>query len=211
MVFFIIHTPRPISKGLDRPYFACICLLASMLVLASLVLGFAIFDALSRFVVVWLHPTPTRPCLGVTIWDASPKAPSLSVCTLPFFCSARSYLYHACLCHPLAYMHLYTLAYVLMRESYLLVCRPRFSTMKLWTPDPNLHLSHTDTTFCLLFCLFSFLLVCLLSGFFAFHAYHAYPFYAFPYAPCTYSFYCLSAGFLSLPLHVHTWSEEVWS
>ena len=129
----------------------------------------------------------------------------------PFFHSVRSYPYHACLCHPLAYIHLYTLAYMSMRESCLLVCRPCFNTMKLWTPDANLHLSHADTTFCLLSCLFAFSLVCLLSGFFAFHAYHAYPFYAFPYAPCTYSFYYLSTGFLSLPLPAHPWNEEVWS
>ena len=76
-------------------------------------------------------------------------------------------------------MHLYTLAYVLMPESCLLVCHPCFNTMKLWTSDPNLHLSLTKTTICLLSCLFDFLLVCLLSCFFACHAYHAYLFYAF--------------------------------
>ena len=37
-------------------FFACLCLL----------------DTLSGFVVVQLHPMPTRPCLGVTIQDASP-------------------------------------------------------------------------------------------------------------------------------------------
>ena len=31
MVFVIVHTPWPISNGLDHPYFACLCLLASML------------------------------------------------------------------------------------------------------------------------------------------------------------------------------------
>ena len=93
-------------------------------------------------------------------------------------------------------MHLYTLAYMSMHESCLLVCRPCFNTMKLWTSDPNLYLSPMDTTFCLL--------VCLLSGFFAYHACHAYLFYAFSYALCIFSFHCLSAGFLFLPLHVHT-------
>ena len=132
-----------------------------MLVLASLVLGFAIFDALSRFMVVWLHPTPTRPCLGVTIWDASSDAESIRVYRSLFFRSVQSYPYHACLCHLLAYIHLYTLAYMSMCESCLLVCRPCFNTMKLWTPDPNLHLSLVDTTFCLLSCLFAFLLSCL--------------------------------------------------
>ena len=43
-----------------------------MLVLASLILGFATFGALSGFVVVWLHLLPMRPYLDVAIWDASP-------------------------------------------------------------------------------------------------------------------------------------------
>ena len=53
-----------------------------------------------------------------------------------------------------------------MHESYLLVCLPCFNTMKLWTSDPNLHLSLADTTFCLLscmFCLFVFFLSCLFA------------------------------------------------
>ena len=49
-----------------------------------------------------------------------------------------------------------------MHESWLLVCHPYFNIMKLWTSDPNLHLSPVDTTFCLLARLFAFLLVCLL-------------------------------------------------
>ena len=74
MVFVIVHTPWPTSKGLDHPYlhvYACL-LLCFMLVIASLVLGFATLDALSGFMVVWLRLTPMRPCLDVTIWDASP-------------------------------------------------------------------------------------------------------------------------------------------
>ena len=66
-------------KGFGSPYlhvYACL-LLCFMLLLASLDLGFAMFDALSRFVVVWLYPSPTRPCQGVTTWDASPNARSL--------------------------------------------------------------------------------------------------------------------------------------
>ena len=57
------------------------------------------------------------------------------------------------------YVHLYTLVYMFMHESCLLVCRPYFNTMRLWTTDPNLHLSLADTTFCLLSCLF---ILCLL-------------------------------------------------
>ena len=72
MLFVTVRTPRPISK-VWITLFACLCmLLYFMLVLASLVLGFAMLDALSEFVVVWVNPTPMRPCLDVTIWDASP-------------------------------------------------------------------------------------------------------------------------------------------
>ena len=83
-------------------------------------------------------------------------------------------------------MHLHMLAYMSMHKFCLLVCCPYFNTMKLWTPNPNLHLSLTDTTFCLL--------VCLLFGFFACHAYHAYPLYAFSYALCIFFFHCLELG-----------------
>ena len=67
-------------------------------------------------------------------------------------------------------MHLYMLAYMFVHESCLLVCRPSFNTMKLWTFNPNLHLSLANTTFCLL--------SCLLSCFFACHVYLAYLLYA---------------------------------
>ena len=111
--------------------------------------------------------------------------------TFSFFLSVRWYAYHGCLCHSLLYMHLYALAYMTMHKSCLLVCRPYFNTMKLWTPDLNLHLSFADTTFCLLACLFAFLLVCLLSCLFAIlfacshpcfyvcHIYHVYLLHAF--------------------------------
>ena len=67
MVFVIVHTPRPTSKGLDHPIFMSMlaCFYAIMLVLASLVLGFATLGTLSGLVVVWLHSTPMRPCLYV--------------------------------------------------------------------------------------------------------------------------------------------------
>ena len=34
-------------------------------------LGFTTLDALSEFMVVWLHLTPMRPCFYATIWVAS--------------------------------------------------------------------------------------------------------------------------------------------
>ena len=129
----------------------------------------------------------------------------------PFFASCDDMLTMLFCATRWLYMHLYTLAYISMHESCLLVCRPWFNTMKLWTSDPNLHLSPTNTTFCLLSYLFAFLFVCLFSGSFACHAYHAYLLYAFSYALCNFSFHSLSVGFLSLPLHVHTWREDTWS
>ena len=95
-------------------------------------------------------------------------------------------------------MHIYTLAHMFMHESCLLVCHPYFNTMKLWTSNPNLHSSLTDTTFCFLSYLFVFFLVCLLACLlsyfldclfilwlvmslaicYACHVYHAYMLYA---------------------------------
>ena len=68
MVFVTICTPWPKSKGLDHPFlhvYACL-LLCFMLALASLFLGFATLDALSKYMVMWLHLTPMRPCLDAT-------------------------------------------------------------------------------------------------------------------------------------------------
>ena len=55
------------------------------------------------------------------------------------------------------YMHHYTLAYMSMHESCLLLCHPYFNPIKSWTSDPNLHLSLTNATFYL----FSYLFVSL--------------------------------------------------
>ena len=167
-----------------------------MLMLAFLVLGFAMLDALCGLDLVWLHPTPIRPCLDVTIWEASPNARLLRAYP-SFFHSMRCYAYQVCL-----RQHLYTLAHMSMHESCLLVCHPCLNTMKLWTFNPNLHLSLVDTTFCLLSCLLSFLFLCLpcpscLSALCLFHMLYA-----------SLSFHCLSVGFLFLPLHVHTWSKD---
>ena len=100
------------------------------------------------------------------------------------------------------YVHLYTLTYISMHESCLLVCPPYFNTMKLWTPDPNLHLSLTDTTFFLLSFLFALSFVCLLSSLFAFSLVCSHPcFYAcHVYHSCL--FYASSICFLHLFLSI---------
>ena len=104
--------------------------------------------------------------------------PSCSLHTLPFFspCDAMLTMLDCATCW--LSMHLYMLAYMFMHDSCLLVCHPCFNTIKLWTFDHNLHLSLTETTFCLLSYLFAFLLVRLLSCFFACYVYHAYLLYA---------------------------------
>ena len=90
--------------------------------------------------------------------------------TFPLFRSMRWYAYHACLCPHWLCLHLYTLAYMFMHESCLLVCRPCFNTMKSWTFGLNLHLSLADP-FVLLFvrpfCLFVCYLACLPTRLFA--------------------------------------------
>ena len=126
MVFVTVHTPRPIPKGLDHPTFhvyACLSLcLISML--ASLDLGFAMLDALSGFEVVWLYLTPMRPCLDVTIQDASPWCP-VALCTpFPFAAPCDDMLTMLVCVTCWLSMHLYMLAYMSMHESCLLVCHP---------------------------------------------------------------------------------------
>ena len=101
-------------------------------------------------------------------------------------------------------MHLYTLPYMFMYESCLLVCRPCFNTM-------NLHFSLVDTTFCLLSCFFVISLVCLYACFLVSLFAMSLMLICFmppSYALCIFSFHCLSTGFLSLPLHVYKWSED---
>ena len=88
--------------------------------------------------------------------------------TFPFFTSYDDMLAMLVCATRWLYTHLYTLAYMFMHESCLLVCRPCFNTIKLWTFDPNLHLSLTDTTFCLFSCLFAFSLVCFFACLLAF-------------------------------------------
>ena len=126
----------------------------------------------------------------------------------------------------------YTLAYIFMHESCLLVYRPCFNTMRLWTFDPNLHLSSWIPSFCLPFCSFVFFLVCFLAClpscflvclfilwlvmFFAIryacHVYHGYhALCLFHTLLASFSYYCLFASFLSFPLHVHIWSKDAWS
>ena len=106
-----------------------------------------------------------------------------------------------------------------MHEFFLLVCCPYFNTMKLWTSDPNLHLSLADTTFCLFLCFLPFLLICLLSPlvvcpypyFYACHIYLACSLFILLLLCSHFPSIACQLVFLFLPFHVHIWSEDAWS
>ena len=174
-----------------------------MLVSASLDLGFAMFDAFSGFMVMWFtFDADEALCrcnhLGCIF--------GCQVACVPFpFSAPRDAMLTMLVCATRwLSMHFYMLAYMFMHESSLLVCHPCFNTMKLWTFDPNLHLSLTNTTFfcsllvCLFVCLFAFLLLCLpwlscLSTLCLFHAHFAH----FP------SIACLLVSCLCLCIYAH--------
>ena len=132
------------------------------------------------------------------------QMPSHSVRALPFPALCDDMLNMLVCATRWLSLHLYMLSYMSMHKSCWL-CRPCFNITKLWTSNPNRHLSFADTTFCLPFCLFACFLDSLLAmpimlvRFMTFHMLYIF------------SFHCLSVGFLSLPLHVHTRSEDAWS
>ena len=130
---------------------------------------------------VWLHLMPMRPCLDVTIWEASLDVGLL--CTYPSLsalCNAMLTMFAYATCW--LSMHLYTLAHMSMYESCLLVCCPCFNTMKLWTSIKTyICPSWTPPFVCFLACFLAFLFLCLpclscLSALCLFHM----PFASFP-------------------------------
>ena len=201
----LCHCPYTLAhiKGFGSFLFACLCLLASMLVLAFLVLGFTTLDALSGFVVVWLHPTPMRLCSDVTIWEASLNAGLLRVYH-SLFRFSQCYACHACLCHPLAfYASLHTCSHV---HAWVLLASVSSTPQHNEVMDIQSKPTFVPRRHHLLF---AFLLVCLYASLLAMPIMlnHFMPFHML----CIFSFHFLSAGFLYLPLHVHTWSEDAWS
>ena len=90
-----------------------------------------------------------------------------SVCTLPFSAPRADMLAMLVCATRWLSMHLYTLAYMSIHESCLLGCRLCFNTKKLWTFDPNLHLSLMDTTLVYLLSCFVSFFACILVSMFA--------------------------------------------
>ena len=175
-----------------------------MLVLAFLVLGFAMFGALRGLDLVSLHSTLMRPYSNVTIWEASLDAELLRAYPSLFY-SARCYAYHACLCHPLAfyaslnaYSHVH--AWVLLASvSSILQHNEVMDIRSKPTFVPRRH--HLLSAFllvCLLTCLLAFLFLCLpclscLSALCHFHMLFA----SFP------SIACLLVSCLCLCMYTH--------
>ena len=180
----LCHRPytKAYIKGFGSSYlhvYACL-LLCFILVLASLVLGFARLDAFSGFVVVWLHPTPIRPCLDVTMWDASPWCQLLRAYLSPFPLHAMTCL-HVCLCHPLAFyasLHacLRVHAWVLFANVSSILQHNEVMDIRskpTFVPRGH-HLLFAFSLVCLLACLLAFLFLCLpcLSCLFALCLFH---------------------------------------
>ena len=125
-----LHTLAHI-KGFGSPIshvYACY-LPCFMLVLASLVLGLATFDAFSGswcygyiwrpWGLVWMQPFGRHLCDVGCFMHISPFSALCDDMLTMLVCATRWLS-----------MHLYTLAYMFMHESCLLVCRPCFNTMK---------------------------------------------------------------------------------
>ena len=160
-------------------------------------------NALSGFVVVWLRLTSIRPCLDVTIWDESPWCQLLHahlshfplhamICLPCMFVPPVGFLciFTACL-HVHAWVLLASVSSMLQHNEVKGIrSKPTF------VPRGH-HLSFAFLLVCLLTYLLAFLFLCLpcLLCLFAL---------CLSYVLCIFSFYYLSAGFLSLPLHVHT-------
>ena len=148
-----------------------------MLVIASLVLGFTTFDALSGFGVVWLHLTPMRPCSDVTIWEASLDA-ELFCAYSSLFHSTWCYACHACLRHPLAfYASLHACLHV---HAWVLLATVSSMLQHNGVLDIRSKPTFVPRGYYLLFhfCLLVLLLVYLFSCSLACHVYHAYLLYA---------------------------------
>ena len=221
----LCHRPYTLAyiKGFGSPVFHVYAsfLLCFMLVLSTLVLGFAMLDTLSGFVVVWLHSTPMRPCLDVTNWDALLWCQLLCAHLSPFSLRA-TIAYHAFLCHLLALcasLHacLHVHAWVLLvsvssmlqhnenmdirsKPTFVLRGCHLFVCFLACLPFACYLLSYLFAPF--LICLLASCMLCLslLSCLFVLHP------FAIIYASIP--FHCSLAGFLSLPLHVHIWSED---
>ena len=227
--YVLCHHPYTLAhiKGFGSPLFACLCLFASMF-----------YACVSLSCSRLCHASCSLRVYGYVATSNAYEAlfernhlgciammPVTSCIPFPFSTPCNDVLAMLVCATCWLYVHLYMLTYMSMHESCLQLCHQCFNTMKLWTFDLNLHLSLMDTTFCLFsclfmhpFCLFVWYLACLparmfghiLVAMFAMSIMFIY-FMPLSYVLCTFSFHCLYVDFVSLPLHVRTWSEDAWS
>ena len=141
----------------------------------------------------------------------------------PPFHSVRCYAYHAYLCHPLAFyasLHAYLYVRALILLASVSSILQHNEGMDIRSKPKFVPRGHHLLFVCLLVswlsCLVGFLVLSaflfvhlscylsclLLSAMLPLSIMLTY-FAPLPYTLCTFSFHCLSTGFLSLPLHVH--------
>ena len=206
-----------------------------MLVLASVVLGFATLDALSGFMVLWLYLTPLRPCLDVTMWEALPWYRLLCAYLSPFPLSTTLCL--PCLfVHPLAFyasLHacLHVHAWILLASVLSMLQHNEVMDIRskpTFVPYGH-HLLFAFLLICLLSyllaCLFAFLLSCLLFYLMACHvSCHMLCLPCLPYfllyasSSCSLHLFlsiaCLLVSYLCLCMYTHgarTHKARAWS
>ena len=154
-------------------------------------------DALSGFVVVWLHPTPMRPCLDVTIWEVLPWWWLIHAYLSPFsLCASNT---HEALCHSLAFyasLHtcLHVLAWVLLDSVSSMLQHDE--AMDIWSKPTFVPHRQHPWLFAILLC-FPF---CSYPGFSVCHVFHVCCFMPFCCALCIFPFNGLSASFFCLCL-----------
>ena len=153
-----IHTPRPISKGLDHFLCAFLCLLASFFALSPClpvqIQGLPCFMLSVGLCLSVLGAICLRGCihpscglLDVTTCETHIRDVDVLDTHLSPLRTMLSCLPHLLCATHLAFFassHLCTLAYMFMHES---VCLPYSNPIELWTLNPNLHLSSQDTFF----------------------------------------------------------------
>ena len=211
MVFVIVHTPWPISKGLDHLF--CKSMIVSMLYACLSLSCSRLCHAwhLSRFVVVWLYLTPIRPWLVVTTWEALPWCQLLRAYLSSFPLHVTIFL--PCLFVPhVGFLCIFSCLLICSCMSLACQCVIYASTQWSYGHSIQTYICtlRTPPFVCFLTCLLSRLFACFLISLLAMSimSIMLICFMPLSYAICMFSFHCLFAGFLSLPLHVHTWSED---
>ena len=149
----------------------------------------------------------------------------IPICSMPTLSPLHVMICLSCLLVPpigfpcfYAYLHA---CFMFMHESCLLMYHPCSNTMELWIFDPNVHLSFKDTPIffynmlvCLILCLSHLLpyamLVCFTLCLLASIRLSSFTFSLHSFSIFLVPLFASLLAYLSLPLHVPTWSEDAW-